>query len=57
MPIIMRIDELLPDPFGPSSPNIVPGSMRNVSPSTATLVSYALRMWLSSTMAMSFLQV
>jgi len=28
MPIIMRMELVLPEPFGPSSPNIVPGSTR-----------------------------
>ena len=43
MPIIMRMELDLPDPFGPSNPNIVPASTLNVRPSTATFVSYTLR--------------
>ena len=53
MPIIMRMELVLPEPFGPSRPNMVPGSMRSESPSTATLFSYTLRMLLSRTMGIA----
>src|SRR5438105_575728 len=49
MPIIMRMVLVLPAPFGPSSPNMVPGSMLNDRSSTATNLSYALRTLFSST--------
>src|SRR6202041_161457 len=52
IPIIIRIELVFPDPFGPSSPNIVPGSMVSDRPSTATFVSYTLRIFSSSTIGM-----
>ena len=39
IPIIMRIELVFPEPFGPSKPNIVPGSITSDRPSTATFVS------------------
>ena len=39
MPIIMRMELVLPEPLGPSRPNIVPGSMVKDRSATATLVS------------------
>ena len=53
MPIIMRMVLVLPEPFGPNRPNIVPGSMTRDSASTATLFSYTLRMFWSRTMGMA----
>ena len=39
MPIIMRMEEVLPEPLGPSRPNMLPGSMVKLRSSTAILVS------------------
>src|SRR3954462_6975062 len=49
MPTIMRIVLVLPAPFGPSRPNIVPGAIWNDRSSTATNEPYALRTLFSST--------
>src|SRR6185312_13433631 len=49
MPIIMRMVLVLPAPFGPSSPNMVPGAILNDRSSTAMNLSYALQTLFSST--------
>src|SRR4051794_23544093 len=46
--MIMRIEEVLPAPFGPSSPKILPAGTAIETLSTATKSPYALRTFRSS---------
>ena len=52
MPIIMRMVEVLPAPFGPSKPKMPLGSIENDSRSTAVKLPYCLLTFLSSTVCM-----